>query len=357
MSCHNCGKNKCFCEKVVSKEGRTGKNGRPGRTGAQGPPGPTGPAGPSNLAVNNTVFVMKNGNDSTGLVQRLDKPFLTIAAARTAALAAFTSRTEINRIRIVVETGYYEENIILDKFIDYDLNNSVINGGVTDNQVDFGAVLNGAWTNIIYGQAKFRKVATDIGAVLIFKKGTRLLLNCDTISSVADDCIAVLDGYVRIHANKIFCEATTANHQFTIEMAQGFITTTYTESIVEIIGADIYNAAGSQASVIGFSSGAASKNQTLSLINCRVKALNDTESDGGCSCVSVGFVQPSNGRLNLYNTVLYSTAGNSIFVNTGQTLTARFYHSNMSNVAAGGGGTLTSLVNSITVDTDVQAGF
>jgi hypothetical protein len=38
------------------------------------------------LVVNNTVFVMKNGSDSTGLVQRLDKPFLTIAAARAAAL-------------------------------------------------------------------------------------------------------------------------------------------------------------------------------------------------------------------------------------------------------------------------------
>jgi hypothetical protein len=56
---------------------------------------------------------MKNGDDATGLVERLDKPFLTIAAARTAATTAFPTRSNAARINIVVEAGTYSENIIL----------------------------------------------------------------------------------------------------------------------------------------------------------------------------------------------------------------------------------------------------
>ena len=103
MACTTCNKNKCTCkETVITKYGKAGRNGKairgpqgiPGPPGESvpGPAGPQGPPGPQNLAVNNTVFVMKNGNDTTGLVERLDKPFLTIAAARTAATTAFPTR-------------------------------------------------------------------------------------------------------------------------------------------------------------------------------------------------------------------------------------------------------------------------
>jgi hypothetical protein len=37
------------------------------------------------LPVQNTTYVMKNGSDITGLVERFDKPFLTIQAAVDAA--------------------------------------------------------------------------------------------------------------------------------------------------------------------------------------------------------------------------------------------------------------------------------
>lgn len=40
-----------------------------------------------NSKVENTIFVMKNGNDSTGLRERFDLPFLTIEAALTVAVA------------------------------------------------------------------------------------------------------------------------------------------------------------------------------------------------------------------------------------------------------------------------------
>jgi hypothetical protein len=47
-----------------------------------------------NIPVNNVAFVMKNGNDTTGEVQRLDKPFLTIQRAILAlATAGLTSNS------------------------------------------------------------------------------------------------------------------------------------------------------------------------------------------------------------------------------------------------------------------------
>ena len=56
-----------------------------------------------NGLVANTIFVSKSGNDSTGLVERMDKPFLTISAAITACNVAFASRTVSSRVKIIVE--------------------------------------------------------------------------------------------------------------------------------------------------------------------------------------------------------------------------------------------------------------
>ncbi len=58
--------------------------------GAKGDKGDAGTAAPSLLTLNNMVFVAKNGSDSTGLVNRLDKPFLTILAAQSATTSGYT---------------------------------------------------------------------------------------------------------------------------------------------------------------------------------------------------------------------------------------------------------------------------
>jgi parallel beta-helix repeat protein len=58
-----------------------------------------GGGGSSNITLANSVFVAKNGNDSTGTVGRLDLPFLTIGAALAAASAGQT---------IMVYPGDYE---------------------------------------------------------------------------------------------------------------------------------------------------------------------------------------------------------------------------------------------------------
>ncbi len=118
----------------------------------------TPPVVVTTLPVKNTVYVMKNGNNSTALVERMDKPFLTIAAARTAALAFYTggsAPSATNRILIEVYSGYYLEPIILDNFIDYDLRDSVVSQTATGDLISDNGV---QVDSIIYGQANLFSV-------------------------------------------------------------------------------------------------------------------------------------------------------------------------------------------------------
>lgn len=311
------------------------------------------------ISVANTVYVMKNGSDSTGVVQRFDKPFLTIAGARAAALTFFTSRSDTARVKIVVEEGYWEEDIYLDKYIDYDLGSSVINGCITDNQVDFGSSGDNVWTNIITGAAKIynERPTGFLAGLLIYRPNTKLLLYCDTIAAKYDNTVAIFNGRIRVYCNKIYTEANTQTYQFPIEMIQGYLFADYTYSVLEVFNADIFNKPDCRSSVIGFTNGATNKNQVLSLINCRVKATNAFGSDDNESCVSFGNTDASDGKLLLYNCVLFSTNGKSINVISGNTATVYYYHSNMANVAAGGAGTLNVVLGTLTVNAAVEAGY
>lgn len=77
--------------------------------GAQGPAGPAGAS--ATVPISNTVFVSKTGSDSTGLAERLDKPFLTISAAITAGIALSPDYGQ--RITIVVFGGVYTEDVLM----------------------------------------------------------------------------------------------------------------------------------------------------------------------------------------------------------------------------------------------------
>lgn len=114
------------------------------------------------VQIANSVFVAKNGNDSTGLVERLDKPFLTYAAARAAALAYWTGGTApsaTNRILIKIFSGLWEEALILADYVDLDLTDGVysLNTGeralITDNS--------SACNCIIYGNAELIRGNAD----------------------------------------------------------------------------------------------------------------------------------------------------------------------------------------------------
>lgn len=360
MACGKCKSIKCCCPPkttVVYKGGS--KRAILVEKGAKGDPGP---AGPSNLTVANTVFVMKNGNDTTGLVERLDKPFLTIAAARTAIGNYFTSRSATARVLVKVESGTWNENIILDKFVDFDLGNSVINGEITDNKVDFGSTDAPVWTNIIYGQARIYNQA-DLGApnthaMQIWMPNTKLLIHAAELSSKNDNAIAITNTKrTRIVGPvKIFTESLSVNYAVPLEMTQGGYGG-YTTSLVEVYDADIYVLPTALAPPISFSYGAANKDQTLSLFNCRVANFSDAGTSGNDAAIAVGNQISSDGAINLYNTVLYSAGGDSIYVNTGRTFIVKYYHSNMANSATGGAGTLTTSLGSLTVNAAVAAEF
>lgn len=362
MSCNTCGKPKCTCTKVITQVGKPGKRGTNGRPGPKGDKGDPGTDGTANLPVANTIYIMKNGNDSTGLVERMDRPFLTFAGARTAYQAAFTSRTETARIQVIVESGFYQENIILDKFVDFDLGNSVIDGGITDNQVDFGTTTDYAWTNVIRGNATINNTGTTalVTGLLIWRPNTKILGHFNKIRSLTNDCVVPINTKrSRIYVNEIYCGGT-GSAMFAVEMGQGFSIADYTPSVFEIIGADIYNAAASTSATVSFESGGVLKDQTLTMINCRIKNINTAEliPARAKSAIACGSTTGSNGKLNLYNCVLYSLGGNSINVETGNTLQVKYFHSNMANAVTGGGGTLTNVLSTtLTVNAAVTPEF
>lgn len=122
--------------------------------------------------ITNTVFVSKGGNDSTGLAERLDKPFLTLAAARTAAVALTPSATK--RILIVVFPGTYTEQLVLANYVDWDLTNSVIDlqagagvSTINDNNV--------ACDSIIYGKSQILRTTAGSGSAIVTQNSSTIL--------------------------------------------------------------------------------------------------------------------------------------------------------------------------------------
>jgi len=92
--------------------GCTGNDGYNGSTGPTGPIGPIGlsgirgPTGPGGLGstIARKVYVSSNGNDATGIIERIDMPFLTAQAAINAANIA---KTGSDRWVIVLGVGYF----------------------------------------------------------------------------------------------------------------------------------------------------------------------------------------------------------------------------------------------------------
>jgi hypothetical protein len=126
------------------------------------------------ITIENTVFVSKNGNDSTGMIERLDKPFFTWTAAINAAKSAYTISTT-NRILIRGFSGYYNEGIILENGIDLDLGNCVIErtsgnyATLDDNNVAVDCV--------IYGGGIIKRSGTGSNAHGVYIQHSNSVIN------------------------------------------------------------------------------------------------------------------------------------------------------------------------------------
>lgn len=90
---------------TAANTGATGPSGPTGWTGPTGPTGVTGPTGPLATPLGNTLRVdAVYGNDVTAALDRYNKPFLTITAALSAALAGEN---------VLVGAGTYNESLTI----------------------------------------------------------------------------------------------------------------------------------------------------------------------------------------------------------------------------------------------------
>lgn len=108
----------------------------------------TASGGSSTIAYSNVVFVdLVNGDNTTGLINRFDKPFLTIANALTAA-AALPSISIDNRALVYIRRGNYVSPLInLANHVDIYCEPGVVFTGVPnirDNGVAVGANIYGS---------------------------------------------------------------------------------------------------------------------------------------------------------------------------------------------------------------------
>lgn len=155
------------------------------------------------MPVADTVFVDTiYGSNVTGLPERLDKPFATIAAARASAATLIPSPTK--RIKIVVQSGTYLEQIVLDPYVDYDLGNSIIDlqAGALYTIDDLGVAID----SIIYGNAQInRSTAGTLGCIRTQNAASILKVYCDQINLNVGTGTAIecTDGTQTITANHI----------------------------------------------------------------------------------------------------------------------------------------------------------
>jgi hypothetical protein len=330
----------------------------------------------NNLRVQNTVYVMKNGSDSTGLVERFDKPFLTIVAAVDALRVMFPDniRTPLNRYKVVVEDGSYNEStIFLYPYIDFDFGNSVITACISDDftsTVTYSANSNKDFTTKIFGNARLIKGSTFVITVWVTNPSSRILIQCDTISSNADDAVGTTGGYLRILCNQIYNDSFGNVNGHAIEMQQ-YITVggIFPKSTVDIVGAKIYVLNNTVASTINFGNLGTTLtpnlNQTLNLYNCTVVNdlgnANNNETFSAITCGTTHSIQQGS-TLNLYNSVIYSKYGKSVFVSSAKPeahLTVYYYNLNSTNidsfVVTDANHTLTEYLktNGLTIDANV----
>lgn len=286
------------------------------------------------IPVNNTVYVMKNGSDTTGLVERFDKPFLTIGAAVTAALAYFTSRSVTSRVKIVVESGNYTETITLYDFIDYDLGNSVIIAPtsttaqcIVNASTSFTALNNGQFNCIIYGNATFIQGNDNPSALEIVgvtSADIKVLMYCSSIYAIKRCCVLMRTGYLKLYCDFMYNPSTVSDYNsstFRPTVIALSTNSTYQAVVapyLEVYNCKIYmNQSGSARGAINFQSGVIGNCNTnplkLSLVNCEVGSwATETAAIFSNNIASGSNYVISVAELVLKNTLVYSSSGASI---------------------------------------------
>lgn len=273
--------------------------------------------GAVSLPVLNNVYVSKSGNDATGAAGRSDLPFLTIAAAVTAANVAYPARTQNARASIIVETGHYTDTITLFDFLDFYLGSSVItasNGNrcVFDNTGTFVATTNNVPNCIIYGNATLRNTQASLATVELRAANIKVLIHCSTIYGEVFEAILMRTGHLKVYADIIYNANTVLNSTQTINLASDV--SYATAPILEVFNAKIYtNPSGSVNSVIEIYSGIVGSEQPLyskvMLVNCEVGSWSTTRAAINCFFSGLSVTKA---QVTLRNVLIHATTTASI---------------------------------------------
>lgn len=167
----------------------------------------------SNLTVANTIYISKSGVDATALPNRPDRPYLTIAAGRAAAVAL--TPTALARVRIVLENGTWtNEQVILYSYVDWDLASSLIytttnTVSITDNNV--------AVTDCtVYGKANIltvssSAVASILRCVELLNTGSNVNFYCNNINITTTGSATLVDGIYSLGTLNLYLNNVTIN--------------------------------------------------------------------------------------------------------------------------------------------------
>lgn len=276
------------------------------------------------LVTKYTVFVKKNGNDSTGVCEREDLPFLTILAARNAALAFYPSRSPILRVRIQVESGFYSDIIYVDDFIDYDLGNSNVTGSTAGIPTIYAPPTNtytptsdGIPNCVIYGVATISNTFANTATIETRGTDLRMVLFCNCIFGEEYEAILMRTSNLLIYANLINMNIPANSLRQCINLATN---NTFSQTpTLEINGAKVYTLqTGSTNSIVEIYNGELgsnlnSNNSHLTFVNCQLGSWATNRAAIECPNPNSG-TSGSRGyaKIVLSNTIIFSNAAFNI---------------------------------------------
>ena len=287
--------------------------------------------------VANTVFVDPiYGSDSTGLVERQDKPFLTITAAENAALTYYTTRTQTARVLIDVMPGEMTGALALNDFIDYRFSNNTINAPAAQRTIydsDLGTNIPRTFVVttsnipnvIIYGKAQFIDTQTNM-ATLEMLSNMRLHLEGVALFTTVRKSILMRSGYLRIQDCTLYMSDASVNNNQTISLSTN---NAYANApTLEAINCKIYNnPTGAINSTVEFYNGLYPNHNTdycrASFVNCEIGnwsslavGPNGRGAISGAGAASGGGSVVTNAvslaKITLKNTIIYSANNPSI---------------------------------------------